>query len=48
MATWARSGGSVPLERLVSLAFQTLKDGLPETSSLRHALAGGTDRKDKH
>ena len=48
MATWARSGGSVPLERLVNLAFQTLKDGLPETSLLRHALGGGTDRKDKH
>ena len=47
MATWARSGGSVPLVRLIDLSFQALKDGLPETSSLRSAL-GGTDRKDKH
>jgi AcrR family transcriptional regulator len=48
MATWARSGGSVSLERLVDLAFQALKDGLPETASLRHALSGGTDRKEQH
>jgi len=38
----------VPLERLVDLAFQALADGLPETASLRHAMAGGTDRKDNH
>jgi len=48
MAAWARSGGSVSLEHLVDLAFQTLKDGLPETTSLRHALGGGTDRKEQH
>jgi len=48
MAAWARSGGSVSLEHLVNLAFQTLKDGLPETTSLRHALGGGTDRKEQH
>jgi AcrR family transcriptional regulator len=48
MATWARSGGSVPLARLVDLAFQAVKDGLPENSSLRSALDGGTGRKDKH
>jgi AcrR family transcriptional regulator len=48
MAAWARSGGTVPLERLIGLAFRALADGLPETASLRHALAGGTDRKDNH
>jgi AcrR family transcriptional regulator len=48
LATWAHSGGSVSLERLVDLAFQALKDGLPETASLRSALDGGTDRKEQH
>jgi len=45
---WASCGGSVPLERLIDLAFQALVDGLPETTPLRHALPGGTDRKDNH
>jgi AcrR family transcriptional regulator len=45
LASWAASGGSVPLERLIDLAFEALADGLPETASLRHALAG-VDRKD--
>jgi AcrR family transcriptional regulator len=48
MAAWAGSGGTVPLERLIDLAFQALRDGLPETASLRHALAGVADRKDNH
>jgi AcrR family transcriptional regulator len=48
MGTWAHSGGSVSLNHLIDLAFQAIGDGLPETSSLRHALGGGTDRKDKH
>ena len=40
LASWSASGGSVPLERLIDLAFQAVADGLPETASLRHALAG--------
>jgi AcrR family transcriptional regulator len=48
LASWASAGGSVPLEHLVDLAFQALADGLPETASLRHAMAGGTNRKDNH
>ena len=48
MTAWAGSGGTVPLERLIDLAFQALTDGLPETASLRHALAGVADRKDNH
>jgi AcrR family transcriptional regulator len=48
LVSWASSNGSVPLERLVDLAFQALADGLPETASLRHAMAGGTDRKEDH
>ena len=46
--SWAASGGTVPLERLVDLAFQALSDGMPETASLRHALDGGTHGKDNH
>jgi len=45
---WASSGGSVPLEQLIDLAFQALVDGLPETTPLRHALSGVTDRKESH
>jgi len=48
LASWASSGGSVPLEHLLDLAFQALADGLPETASLRHALAGVADRKENH
>ena len=48
ITSWAGSGGSVALDRLVDQAFQALADGLPETTSLRHALTGGTDRKDHH
>ena len=46
LASWAASGGSVPLEHLIDLAFQALADGFPETASLRHALTGAADRKD--
>lgn len=45
---WASSGGSVPLEQLIDLAFQALVDGFPQTTPLRHALSGGTDRKESH
>jgi AcrR family transcriptional regulator len=34
---WAHSGGAVPLDQYVDLAFRALKDGLPEHSDLRHA-----------
>lgn len=46
--SWASSGGNVPLERLIDLASQALADGLPETASLRHALAGGAHREEDH
>ena len=45
---WASSGGSVPLEQLVDLSFEAFADGLPETASLRYALAGVADRKEDH
>ncbi|HEY2521760.1 MAG TPA: hypothetical protein VGJ19_16730, partial [Streptosporangiaceae bacterium] len=48
LVSWASSGGSVPLERLVDLAFQAVADGLPETPSLRHALPGVADRKENY
>ncbi len=38
MNFWAASGGSVPLDELVDLAFRALADGLPETGDLRHVL----------
>jgi AcrR family transcriptional regulator len=48
LASWSASGGSVPLEQLIDLAFQAVADGLPETTPLRHALSGVTDRKENH
>jgi AcrR family transcriptional regulator len=39
---WSASGGTVPLDHLVDLAFLALADGLPERCDLRHA----TDRKE--
>jgi AcrR family transcriptional regulator len=48
LASWAASGGSVPLERLIDLAFLAVADGLPETTPLRHALSGVTDRKENY
>ena len=38
MSFWAASGGTVPLDRLVDLAFAALASGLPENSDLRHVL----------
>jgi hypothetical protein len=49
---WAASGGTVPLDHLVGLAFGALADGLPEDCDLRHVTETGTgnvaDRKDIH
>ena len=42
MSFWASSGGTVPLERLVDLAFGALASGLPENADLRHV----TERKE--
>jgi AcrR family transcriptional regulator len=36
MAFWASSGGTVPLDHLVDLAFGALAAGLPEHNDLRH------------
>ena len=43
MTFWAASGGTVPLSRLIDLAFGALADGLPENCALRHtgATPGG-------
>jgi AcrR family transcriptional regulator len=41
---WAGSGGTVPLDQLVDLAFLALAAGLPERCALRQA----TSRKDDH
>jgi len=51
MSFWAASGGTVPLDRVVDLAFAALASGLPENSELRHVTATVTennvaDRKD--
>jgi AcrR family transcriptional regulator len=43
---WAGSGGTLPLDRLVDLAFRALADGLPESCALRDINV--TDRKDDH
>jgi AcrR family transcriptional regulator len=48
MTFWAAAGGTVPLERLIDLAFQALADGLPERSALRHVMGDVADRKDNH
>jgi AcrR family transcriptional regulator len=48
MASWAGSGGTVPLERLIDLSFRALADGLPEDCELRHITGNVTDRKDTH
>jgi hypothetical protein len=45
MASWAGSGGKVPLERFVDLSFQALGDGLPEDCELRRITADVTGRK---
>jgi AcrR family transcriptional regulator len=48
MAFWAGSGGTVPLENLLDLAFRSLAEGLPERSDLRHVTGDVTDRKEDH
>jgi AcrR family transcriptional regulator len=45
---WAGSGGPVPLDHLVDMAFVALADGLPERSALRHVTGYVADRKDNH
>ena len=42
---WAASGGSVPPDQVIDLAFQALADGLPERCALRELTAGTTTRK---
>ena len=51
MSFWAAAGGTVPLDRVVDLAFAAIASGLPENSDLRHVRAtvtdnSVTDRKD--
>ena len=48
MMFWAGSGGTVPLDRLIDLAFRALADGLPERCELRHVTGNVANRKDNH
>jgi AcrR family transcriptional regulator len=48
MTFWAGSGGTLPLDQLIDLAFRALADGLPENCALRHVTGNVADRKDKH
>jgi AcrR family transcriptional regulator len=48
MTFWAGSGGTIPLEDLVDLAFRALAEGLPERSALRHVTGNVTNRKEDH
>jgi AcrR family transcriptional regulator len=48
MASWAGSGGTVPLERFIDLSFRALMAGLPEDCELRQVTGNTTDRKDDH
>ena len=48
MNFWAASGGTVPLDQLIDLAFRALADGLPERCELRHVTGNVADRKDTH
>ena len=43
MTFWAASGGAVPLDHLVDLAFRSLADGLPERCDLRHVTESVTE-----
>jgi AcrR family transcriptional regulator len=45
MTFWAGSGGTVPLDQLIDLAFRALADGLPERCALRHVTK---HMKDNH
>jgi AcrR family transcriptional regulator len=42
---WSNSGGALPLDQYVDLAFRAFKDGLPEDSDLRHAVGDVPDGK---
>ena len=48
MSYWAGSGGTVPLDLLITLAFRALAGGLPEDCALRHVTGSVTNRKDSH
>jgi AcrR family transcriptional regulator len=48
MTFWGGSGGTVPLDQLIDLAFRALADGLPEHCDLRHVTGDVTDRKENH
>ena len=48
MNFWAGSGGTVPLDVLIDLAFRALAEGLPERSALRHVTGSVADRKEDH
>ena len=48
MTSWAASGGTVPLERLIDLSFRALAEGLPERCELRQVTGNMTDWKDDH
>ena len=45
---WAGSGGTVPLDQLVDLAFRALADGLPERCALRRVTERQVTGKDNH
>jgi AcrR family transcriptional regulator len=42
MTFWAGSGGAVPLDVLIDLAFRALAEGLPERSALSRVTSRGT------
>jgi AcrR family transcriptional regulator len=44
---WAASGGTVPPDQVIDLAFQALADGLPERCALRE-LTANQSAKDEH
>jgi len=46
LASWAGSGGIVPLEQLVSLAFGAIAEGLPETTPLRRVIVDAARKED--
>lgn len=43
---WSNSGGAIPLDQIVDLAFRALAAGLPENSDLRRVAWDAADRKD--
>jgi AcrR family transcriptional regulator len=43
MSFWAASGGTVPIDRLVDLAFAAFASGLPENCDLRNVTATATE-----